>query len=270
MKIYDCFIFNKENLLAKLRFNILNKYVDFFVICEARQNHKGEIKNYNFDINDYKGFEEKIIYLKLENFPKDLNPWQRQDFQRNFLYEGIKEADSDDIIIFSDADEIPNLSILDDNYLKQIKKGYVGIFYQYLYYYKLNLLSSYENNWEGSRVILKKNLSNFANLRKIVFKNSKYPFWRFDKFKKVFKINDGGWHFSYLMRPLEIIRKIEGSPHEELNLKEYKNEDYILKKITNNEDIYNRDITYRKIDLSEKYLPNYIIENSDELKEWIV
>ena len=210
MKIYDCFIFNKENLLAKLRFNILNKYVDFFVICEARQNHKGEIKNYNFDINDYKGFEEKIIYLKLENFPKDLNPWQRQDFQRNFLYEGIKEADSDDIIIFSDADEIPNLSILDDNYLKQIKKGYVGIFYQYLYYYKLNLLSSYENNWEGSRVILKKNLSNFANLRKIVFKNSKYPFWRFDKFKKVFKINNGGWHFSYLMRPSEIIRKIEG------------------------------------------------------------
>ena len=65
MKIYDCFIFNKENLLAKLRFNILNKYVDFFVICEARQNHKGDIKNYNFDINDYKGFEEKIIYLKL-------------------------------------------------------------------------------------------------------------------------------------------------------------------------------------------------------------
>ena len=50
MKIYDCFIFNKENLLAKLRFNILNKYVDFFVICEARQNHKGDIKNYNFDI----------------------------------------------------------------------------------------------------------------------------------------------------------------------------------------------------------------------------
>ena len=92
MKIYDCFIFNKENLLAKLRFNILNKYVDFFVICEARQNHKGDIKNYNFDINDYKGFEEKIIYLKLENFPKDLNPWQRQDFQRNFLSQGIQSA----------------------------------------------------------------------------------------------------------------------------------------------------------------------------------
>ena len=55
-----------------------------------------------------------------------------------------------------------------------------------LYYYKLNLLSSYENNWEGSRVILKKNFKDFINLRKINLKNSYYPFWRIDKFKKVF------------------------------------------------------------------------------------
>ena len=73
MKIYDCFIFNNETLLAKLRFNILNKYVDYFVICEAKQNHKGEIKNYNFDINEYAEFKNKIIYLKLENFPEDSN-----------------------------------------------------------------------------------------------------------------------------------------------------------------------------------------------------
>lgn len=270
MKIYDCFIFNNENLLAKLRLNILNKYVDYFVICEARQNHKGEVKKYNFDIDKFHEFKDKIIYLKLERFPEGLNPWQRQDFQRNFLYEGIKESKSNDIIIFSDADEIPNLLVLNEDYLKKINDGYVGIFHQYLYYYKLNLLSSGENNWEGSRIILKKYFKDFVSLRKIVAKNSRYPFWRIDKFKKVFKIENGGWHFSYLMTPSEIIKKIEGSPHEELNLNEYKNEEYILNKIKNNEDIYNRQITYKKVNLSKKYLPDYIIENSNDLNEWII
>jgi len=268
-KIFDCFIFNNEKLLTKVRFNILNKYVNHFVICEARENHKGEVKNYNFDINDYGEFKDKITYLKLENFPKDLNPWQRQDFQRNFLSHGIQSADADDIIIFSDADEIPNLSIFNEDCQKKIRNGYVGIFHQYLYYYKLNLLSSYENNWEGSRVILKKNFKDFINLRKINLKNSYYPFWRIDKFKKVFKIDNGGWHFSYLMRPEEIIKKIENSPHEEFNLEEFKNKEYISRKIKNCEDIYNRDITYHKINLSKKYLPNYIIENLDEFNEWI-
>ena len=90
-------------------------------------------------------------------------------------------------------------------------------------------------------------------VRKIILKNSSYPFWRIDKFKKVFKIDNGGWHFSYLMRPEEIIKKIENSPHEEFNLEEFKNKEYISRKIKNYEDIYNRNITYHKIDLSKKF-----------------
>ena len=35
------------------------------------------------------------------------------------------------------------------------------------------------------------------------------------------------------MTPSEIIEKIENSPHEELNLKEYKNKEHILNKIAN-------------------------------------
>ena len=72
------------------------------------------------------------------------------------------------------------------------------------------------------------------------------------------------------MTPSEIIEKIENSPHEELNLKEYKNKEHILNKIANKEDIFNRSTTYKKINLSKKYLPGYIIENSTDLKEWII
>ena len=35
MKIIDCVIFNDEKLLLDLRFNILNKIVDFFIVCES-------------------------------------------------------------------------------------------------------------------------------------------------------------------------------------------------------------------------------------------
>ena len=49
MKIYDCFIFFNENLLTEIRFNILDKYVDYFVICESYYDHRGKIKGYLFD-----------------------------------------------------------------------------------------------------------------------------------------------------------------------------------------------------------------------------
>ena len=49
MKIIDCFLYNNENLILELRLNLLNKYIDKFVIIEARYNHSGIKKeNYNF------------------------------------------------------------------------------------------------------------------------------------------------------------------------------------------------------------------------------
>ena len=44
MKIFDCIIFNNENLLTKIRLNTLNSYVDYFVICESGEDHMGRKK----------------------------------------------------------------------------------------------------------------------------------------------------------------------------------------------------------------------------------
>ena len=51
MKIYDCFMFFDEEMLLDLRLNILNKYVDKFVITEASYMHSGKPKKLIFDIN---------------------------------------------------------------------------------------------------------------------------------------------------------------------------------------------------------------------------
>ena len=45
MNIYDCFTFFDENEILEIRLNELNKYVDYFIIVEAGQNHRGIKKN---------------------------------------------------------------------------------------------------------------------------------------------------------------------------------------------------------------------------------
>ena len=45
MKVFDCFMFSDENMLLKLRLNVLNKFVDKFIISEAIYTHDGKSKN---------------------------------------------------------------------------------------------------------------------------------------------------------------------------------------------------------------------------------
>ena len=72
MRIFDCTTFYNENLILEARFNILDKYVDKFVVVESAYSHSGEKKDFNFDISRFDKFKSKIIYLKIEKEPKDL------------------------------------------------------------------------------------------------------------------------------------------------------------------------------------------------------
>ena len=42
MKIFDCFMYFDEETVLELRLNILDKYVDYFVIVESSFTHKGD------------------------------------------------------------------------------------------------------------------------------------------------------------------------------------------------------------------------------------
>ena len=44
MKIFDCTTYFNEPLLFGLRLNILNSYVDKFIVCEATYTHSGQKK----------------------------------------------------------------------------------------------------------------------------------------------------------------------------------------------------------------------------------
>ena len=59
MKVYDCITYFNEPLLFNLRLNILSKYVDKFIVIEARHTHSGKSKKLNFNLKRYPEFEKK-------------------------------------------------------------------------------------------------------------------------------------------------------------------------------------------------------------------
>ncbi len=268
MKIYDCFIFFNENLLTEIRLNILYKHVDYFVICESYYDHRGNAKGYLFDLEKFKNFKEKIIYLKIEKFPEHLGIWERQDYQRNYLYKGLKNANKNDLIIYSDADEIINPKLIEK--LSDIKNN-VAICSQYCFYYKFNLLSDhYKKTWQGSRIVKFEFLKSFSWLRSIEKRNLKYSFLRFDKFKRIKLFEEGGWHFSYLMTEKEIQKKIKAWTHVELDTAENNSLEIIKNRVRSNKDLFGRDITFSKIEFTKDHFPEYIINNEALFKNWII
>ena len=59
MAIYDCFQYFNEDHIVDLRLNILDDYVDYFVVSESTRTHQGKSKKINFNINNFPKFKKK-------------------------------------------------------------------------------------------------------------------------------------------------------------------------------------------------------------------
>ena len=296
MRIFDCTTFYDENFILDVRFNILDQFVDKFVICESAYSHSGKKKKFNFDISKFERFKHKIVYLKIDHEPKNLiykssnnennkentkdvriNAIKRIAYQRNFLKEGIVDASNNDLIFYSDNDEIPKLN---DANLDKIQNKLI-FFKQKLFYYKFNLFCNrYE--WHGTKGCKKKDLIDFEWLRNI--KTKKYNFYRFDtifsktKYTDVKIINDGGWHFSQLKKIDDIYSKLTNSEDHQ----EFKDTG---KKISDIEDLVNRKVIlydhkakssdfkfgkeFKLETIGLEEMPDYIKKNKDQFREWI-
>ena len=291
MKFIDCFMYYDEDMILDLRLNMLDKFVSYFVICEANFNHNGSKRELKFDIKKFSKFKSKIIYLPLYFQPNNIkaineidgqlikdskildNALLRENFQRNYLQNKIKDFQEDDLIIISDVDEIPNLE-------KFTYKSKITIFEQKIFYYKLNLL--HENfKWYGSKITKKKHLLSPQWLRNV--KSKKYPFWRIDiflsktKYNNINFIKDGGWHFTNIKSPKDIHFKFSNFLHhleyEESNLKIEDLEKMIKeRKISYNHSLdkkgnkWNSSISLKKV--GDEFLPNYLNKNKSKYKIW--
>ena len=292
MKIYDCTTFYSEKMMLDLRFNILNNNVHKFIVVESCFSHSGEKKNYNFNIDDYPKFKDKIIYLKITEEPDDLykdknevknssykrlNSIKRIEQSYDHMMKGIIDAEDDDLIIISDNDEIPNL---DSKRFKESNKNFI-IFKQLLFYYKFNLFHELMP-WFGSKACKKKCLKSFSDLRNL--KNKKYPFWRFDSYFSNIKetsleiIPDGGWHFTNIKTAEDLYIKMKNFGHHDEFDESKLTVDDLRKKIDDGVVFYDHfaDKTsqnkwnneYRLKKIENHILPKYLIENLNNYKEW--
>ena len=270
MKIYDCFSYWDEDLLLDLRFNILNDYVDYFVIVEGNKTWQNNSKKLRFDIQKFSKFKNKIIYIPVEDMPDGNNPYIRENFQRNCITRGLKKSLPDDLILISDLDEIPNPKVL-DKFKLNMK---FAVFKQMHFYYKFNMHSTVNPFWYGSRICVKKYLKSPQWLRDLKFK--KRPFWRLDKFRLNNIIENGGWHFCNLKSPDELLYKYQNlcetnDPYifnEKIDLK-YLDVEEIKKKIILGDDIIGRNEKYKVIEINENF-PDFIKKNKDKYKNWII
>ena len=295
MRIFDCFMYFDEEIVLDTRLNYLDQFVDYFVIIESSFTHRGDPRDLKFNINKISKFKDKIIYKVYKDIPKKIeeifdnddestksgkyimNAVHRENGQRNFIMDGLKDANDEDIILVSDVDEIPNLNQVN---FKNIKEK-ITLFKQDMFYYKFNLkLPNME--WTGTKACKKKNLVSPQWLRNI--KDRKYPFYRLDvllsekKFISVKIIYDGGWHFSNIKSAEEIEHKLKSYlHHREFDLEPLDVQG--IKKIMNNKQaIYDLSVdkTVNKIGIGsklEKYdlgkLPQIIKSNLKKYEQWL-
>jgi beta-1,4-mannosyl-glycoprotein beta-1,4-N-acetylglucosaminyltransferase len=281
-KIYDCFNFFNELDILEMRLNILYEYVDYFVIVESSVTHTGVPKEYFFEKNKerFSKFLDKIIYFKVEDTPKDFinlpvthdntvkliydfilnqtNRFNRDNqpdygrdfFQKECVRRALINCNDDDIILISDADEIPNPEILIGLDKLDLSKNIYSL-NQMMYYYYLNVFK--ESTWYGTKI------SKYKNIKNLSFNEI-----RGDESLSV-KIPNGGWHFSFMGGEEMVKNKMLSYSAKDMT------NDYVLsnisKNIENNIDPFFRG-KLTTVEIDSTY-PKYLLNNLKKYSKFI-
>jgi beta-1,4-mannosyl-glycoprotein beta-1,4-N-acetylglucosaminyltransferase len=266
-KVYDCFIFFNESRLLELRMEILDPYVDYFVLSESPWTHAGNPKKLYFEENKhlFKKFEHKIIHqVNYENDPNWIT-WQRDPAQKNALKKMLLNCADDDIIMDSDCDEIPNMELL--NLKEKFQQGHTILCYQDLYYYYVNTIAEEggkRNTWVGTRIT---NWGNLKNYTMEQFRNDTMQYYK-DHGDLVDRVYNCGWHWSYLGGLEAVLTKINQCAHQEFNNDFIKNN--VASRFNNLQDPFFRpNYRYIPIPITKETHPAYLVDNQDKYSEFI-
>ena len=264
-KIFDCITFFDNNYMFDLRYNILNDYVDHFVICESLYDHTGKKKKKNF-VWKKKYNKKKITYILMkEPFPKKNDRWKNQAAQREYLLKKLRFVSPNDYIFFSDPDEIMRPEKL-KNF--KLKKKY-GIFLQDCFNYKFNLNNPHESPWEGTRVVKKKNLKSIDFMRQKVLSKNLKKIFKFNIEKSIEIIKDGGWHFNNIMSAKQISLKLRTFAHSEFSGEKFSTIKIIENKIKKKKDLFERGHIYKKMKMDQNF-PEFLLNNKQKYKKFIL
>lgn len=274
--VYDCFQFFNELDILKLRMHVLNDVADRFVISESTVTFSGEKKPLYFQENRemFAPFADKIIHKVVDDTPMDVSAFMRDSHQKCAVARGLAGARPEDIVIFSDVDEIPNpeavkrvLADFDDSKIYALAQRN---FYCYLDMEETsgNLLSitgefegitGSDRKWLGTKICSYRMLSSYTTeqLRDAAQK------------PLMVRVPDGGWHFSYMGGGREesveerVKYKIKSAAHQEYNNRSTLSK--VKKNIRNHQDILGRESRFEIVPIDESY-PVYLREHLEEYR----
>lgn len=269
--------FNELDML-ELRLNILNDYVDQFVLVEAKVGFTGTPKPLYFEENKnkFEKFLPKIKHIIIDSAPsleefewyqKNSEEPVRYEFhQRNSIVNAVANEPDDSIIFVSDLDEIwdplkiiPFLPNMDGT---KIYKPQSKICYFYF-----NLVAS-PYDWVQpiflKHSLLKELTANGLKLTQDLIRNN------FNKINldKVVILENSGWHFSF---SADVFYKMKNSGHTKLNKPPYNTKEYLDTCIKTKKNPFHGFPMYviPQNEL-EEYLPDYIKENMEKYQKYIL
>lgn len=262
--IVDAFMFFNEADLLEIRLHELDPVVDWFVIVESLQTFSGKTREAVLPQvwSIVKPFEHKVKYhvlpRLLPEYKKTWKPkkiiWPREHFQRNFMLQAATEipATDEDVLMFSDCDEIPRMTTIRDN-LDELKNG-IHTLEMDLFYYNVNNRLSVWNGTTIGTIGMIRDLGGPSVVREnngggnLVIKN-------------------GGWHFSYFGGPEYMRTKVESFSHSsERRFKRFlkKDSQEIVSDIVSRKDPVGRDFPDREHRQSDDpRLPAYFLNHAD-------
>jgi beta-1,4-mannosyl-glycoprotein beta-1,4-N-acetylglucosaminyltransferase len=273
MKIYDAFTFFNELDVLEIRLNVLNEYVDKFILIESKYSHQNKEKCLFYDLNKndrFLKFKDKIHHVIIDDFP-DKSYWGPENFQRNLIFDEVCSISNDDsdIVFISDLDEIwdplkvyPFLEKCNDDVLYRIRTVVTYHYFNFLsndpshinwqhpMFCKINFLKkSYENGFKISM--------GASGLR------GQQPCGNYKT-----SVLDGynGWHFSYSEDPVE---KVKNFCHSECSNMTKEHFDFCIENKINP---FVKSSSMSKLDASElkSFLPKYVYDNIDKYERHIM
>ena len=206
MRVIDCFPYFNEKELLELRINLLHDKVDKFIITDANRTHRGTLKPFTCKntLKELGIVSDKIqvIEVKLQSYEEQPNAWSRERMQRNAAAEFVLEGD---VCIVSDCDEImnPNCVQYYTDIARQNPQNIIRIPLAFLIGRgDLRVFDEQGNPvpWRASYLCLKSHLEKYT----LSDVRESHALGKHNiEFSDLFitennKIEDAGWHFSWM------------------------------------------------------------------------
>ncbi len=265
--IYDCFTFFNELDLLEIRLGILYEHVDHFVLVEADRTHTGIPKPLYFEENRgrFAPFLDKIIHIKVQDLPSPEQSsesrfgerWLPENRQRDAILRGLTECRDDDVIIISDADEIPSPQAI-----KRYRRGICSLEQKFMYYF-LNCRSLKEPYWNKARIC---HYSDLLHPRQKLRKHDSYAHSApgqptYLRFCKAHRIPHGGWHFSYCGGVEAILAKRRAIVEQRFNTEENMRPETVLEAIRKGKDILGRPGYVFEAEAPDSSCPQFVLDH---------